>query len=232
MAVDALLGDDPLLALGVARHPGLRLPGAVDGAELAVRAVIGQQVSVAGARRLLARLVGLAGRPLAVPDGELTHVFPGPEELAACSPEALPLPATRRRALLAVAQALATGDVSLDPGADPVETSHRLEALPGIGPWTTSYIAMRAMGDPDAFLPSDLGVRRALRRLGGPEEPGALARRAERWRPWRAYAVMHLWTSLAEPVPGVPAQLTTDLDPSTEQAGPHRRRRPRGPKAA
>jgi AraC family transcriptional regulator of adaptative response / DNA-3-methyladenine glycosylase II len=179
-----VLGGDPLLAPLLAARPGLRSPGALDGAELAVRAVVGQQVSVAGARTLLGRLAEVHGTPH---DG--ARLFPTSEQLAAVDHERLPMPRARGRTLVALARALADGTVELHPGADREQTRARLLALPGIGPWTADYIAMRALGDPDVFLAADLGVRRSLERLGG--DPGA----AEHWRPFRSYATHHLWTS-------------------------------------
>jgi AraC family transcriptional regulator of adaptative response / DNA-3-methyladenine glycosylase II len=143
------------------------------------------------------------GEPLAVPHDGLTHLFPTPEALAAADPASLPMPAARGRALRALTRALAAGELVLDAGADRDETVAALLALPGIGPWTASYVAMRALGDPDAHLPSDLGVRHALERLGAPTDVA----RAERWRPWRAYAVQHLWASLATSAPGRPGAL-------------------------
>lgn len=201
VAVDELLGADPLLGPWVAKTPGRRVPGTVDGAELAIRAVLGQQVSVAGARTVAGRLVATLGRPLDTPEGPVTHLFPRPEDLVdavAADPDLLPMPRARRTALVALCQALATGGLGIDPGADRAATLARLERLPGIGPWTSGYIAMRALADPDAFLPSDLGVRHALRALGDPaDRPTAALRRAESWRPWRAYATHHLWAALA-----------------------------------
>src|SRR3954470_898069 len=158
-AVDCHLGADPLLAPLVAATPGRRVPGAVDGAELAVRAVIGQQVSVAGARTVAARLVQAHGAPLSLGDETLTHAFPSPAALAAADPAALPMPTARGRALVGLARALAAGELVLDPGADREAATRALLDLPGIGPWTAGYTAMRVLGDPDAYLPSDLGVR-------------------------------------------------------------------------
>ncbi len=199
LAIATVLVKDPLLAPMVREAPGRRVPGHVDGAELAVRAVLGQQVSVAGARTLAARLVARYGRPLAEPHGALTHHFPSPSTLAEADPAELPVPRSRALALRALARALAGGDLQVGPGADRDEARERLLALPGIGPWTASYIAMRALGDPDAFLPGDLGVRRAVERLGEFANPADLERMAERWRPWRAYATQHLWASLPGP---------------------------------
>jgi AraC family transcriptional regulator, regulatory protein of adaptative response / DNA-3-methyladenine glycosylase II len=176
-AIDAVLGRDPLLRPLVRRRPGLRVPGAVDGFELAVRAIVGQQVSVAGARTVLGRLVERYGG------------WPSPETLAEADPAAFSFPRARGAALVELARLVAGGELRLAPDADAAETRARLLAIPGVGPWTVSYIAMRALGDGDAFLPGDVAVRRALATLGGDPDPG-------RWRPWRSYAVMHLWRSL------------------------------------
>jgi AraC family transcriptional regulator of adaptative response / DNA-3-methyladenine glycosylase II len=127
----------------------------------------------------------------------VTHLFPSAETLAAVDPGRLAMPAGRRRALLGLARALASGDLTLDAGSDREDARRRLLELPGIGPWTTEYIAMRTLRDPDAFLPSDLGVRHALEQLGHDCQPAAAERLAERWRPYRAYAVQHLWASLS-----------------------------------
>ncbi|MGH9054322.1 MAG: AlkA N-terminal domain-containing protein [Acidimicrobiales bacterium] len=188
VAVTSTLGGDRLLGPPVRSCPGRRVPGSVDGAETAVRAVLGQQVSVPGARRLAARLAEEHGKLLAAPVFGLTRAFPTAEALAAADPESLPLPGARQRALVGLAAAVADGKVCLDPGADRDEAEARLLELPGIGPWTASYVRMRALGDPDVFLPTDLGVQRALAGLPG-ADPGS-------WRPWRSYAVAHLWGSL------------------------------------
>ena len=174
VAVSSHLGADPSLAPLVRKHPGLRVPGAVDGFELAVRAIVGQQVSVAGARTTL---------------GRLAEEFLAPEALAEADPGSLPMPRGRARALIEVARLTASGELVLDAGTDPSEAREQLLAIPGIGPWTADYIAMRALGDPDVFLPGDVAVKRALANLGGDPRP-------ERWRPWRSYAVMHLWRGL------------------------------------
>jgi len=181
-AVDAALGGDPLLRELVAAAPGRRVPGCVDRAEIAVRAVLGQQVSVAAARTQAARLTERCGEPLPEPLGGVTHLFPAPAALAALDPETLPMPRARGRALVAMAAALADG-------LDPRDRAAFL-ALPGIGPWTADYVAMRC-GDADVLLASDLGVRRGFARLA---DPATLVARAERWRPWRSYAVQHLWS--------------------------------------
>ena len=196
-AVAEALGGDALLGPLVAAAPGRRVPGHVDGHELAVRAVLGQQVSLAGAATLAGRLVAAYGQPLERPLGAVTHVFPTASALADADPGRLAMPATRRRALLGLAAALARGDLALDGGVDRDEARRRLLALPGIGPWTAAYVAMRALRDPDAFLATDLGVRHALRHLGHDAGPAEAERLAERWRPYRAYAVQHLWAQLA-----------------------------------
>src|SRR5208283_3738169 len=198
-AVTGFLSADPVLGPLALAQPGRRSPGHVDGGELALRAVLGQQVSVAAARRLGARLVVSYGKPLSRPDGPLTHCFPAAETLAA-------------------------GELSLDPGAERDRAEAILLALPGIGPWTASYIRMRALSDPDAFLPTDVGVLDALTRLGALSQPAgsqpagsqpagpavgtgpaararnakAAAALAESWRPWRSHAVHHLWAYLEE----------------------------------
>lgn len=238
-AIGAALATDGLLAPLVRARPGLRVPGAYDGFELAVRAVLGQQVSVAAASTFAGRLAARHGARLApdattdVPAGAITEalagpagattgapaqrtgtaikapagatraraaglpalsvVFPGPEVLADADLAGLGFTTARQRTLRALAASVASGRLTLDPGADPGEIAARLAELPGIGPWTIGYILMRAAADPDAFPEADLGLRRALARLGAPA--GHLAR----WRPWRAYAAMHLWTWPAEP---------------------------------
>ena len=199
----ALAASGPVLGPLAQAHPGRRVPGHVDGSELALRAVLGQQVSVAAARRLGERLVAAYGKPLERPEGTLTHCFPAAETLAAADPGTLPMPRSRALALTGLAAALASGDLSLDPGADRDRASAQLLALPGIGPWTVGYIRMRALSDPDAFLPGDVGVVEALARLGAvppvrSQAVRAAAELAESWRPWRSYAVQHLWAYLEE----------------------------------
>ena len=194
VAVGDALGADPLLAPLVARRPGLRVAGHVAGDEVAVRAVLGQQVSVAGARTVAARLVTAHGDPVETGIEGLTHLFPSSDVLAGLDPESLPMPRARGRALTGLTAALAAGDVVLDRGADRDAVRQALLALPGIGPWTAGYVALRALGDPDVFLPTDLGIRDALLRLG--QDPRGAAELAEGWRPWRSYAQLHLWHSL------------------------------------
>jgi AraC family transcriptional regulator of adaptative response / DNA-3-methyladenine glycosylase II len=212
LSVAEALGEDRLLGALVRQAPGLRVPGHVDGHELAVRAVLGQQVSIAGARTLAGRLVSEYGEPLKHPLGGVTHVFPQAAALAEADPERLAMPKARRRALVGLAEALASGELTLDAGADRADARRRLLGLPGIGPWTTEYIAMRAMRDPDAFLPSDLGLRHALEQLGIDAGPAAAHTIAERWRPYRAYALQHLWASLS---PSGRAHETTPTDPAS-----------------
>ncbi len=200
-AVQAALASDPVIGAAVRAVPGRRVPGHPDGAELAVRAVLGQQVSVAGATTLAARLVTAYGEPLARGLGGVTHLFPSSAALAQADSTRLTMPAARRRALLGLADALARGEITLAPDADRAETERRLLALPGIGPWTVHYVAMRALGDRDAFLPTDLGVRRGLEALGHDGRPAAAAALAERWRPYRAYALQYLWAQAVVPPP-------------------------------
>ncbi|MCB0983260.1 MAG: DNA-3-methyladenine glycosylase 2 family protein [Ilumatobacter sp.] len=195
-AIDDHLAADPLLAPLVRARPGLRAAGHPDGAELLVRAVLGQQVSVAGARTLAARLVAAHGEPLAHPVGDVTHLFPSAATIAGLSPEQFAMPRARGRALIQACERIAAGDLTLDMGSDREATVAALQALPGIGPWTAGYVAMRALGDPDVFLPTDIGVRNALRALGADGSPAAAAAAAERWRPWRTYALHHLWATL------------------------------------
>lgn len=191
-AVDSRLAESPVLGPLIRQRPGLRSPGAVDGAELAVRALLGQQVSVAAARTLAGRLTARHGELVVAPYPELTHAFPTADALAAVDPTTLPMPQSRARALVGLSAALAAGEVDLDPGADRVASANRLLALRGIGPWTVGYIAMRALHDPDVDLTSDLVVRQELARRGGAPDLT--------WRPWRSYATHHLWAATADPV--------------------------------
>ncbi len=195
VSIDEQLACDPHLRELVARAPGRRVPGSVDPAEFAVRAVLGQQVSTAAAQTHAARLVSAHGEPIDDPAGGLTHLFPGPAALVGLDPETLALPRARRRTLFALVSALSSGEIDLGPATDWDEARRRLMALPGFGPWTVETIAMRALGDPDAFVAGDLGVVRAAQRLGLPSTPAALEQVSQAWRPWRAYAVQHLWAT-------------------------------------
>ena len=191
-AIHAVLGADfPALA-------GLRVPGTLDGLELAVRAVVGQQVTVAAARTLTTRLVERFGTPLATPIDGLTRLFPTPAALAAASGDELGqlgLVRQRQAAIHALAQAVSTGQISLHAGADVQTTMDALKALPGIGAWTADYIALRALRWPDAFRSGDMALQKALAPEGQRLTARAAESRAERWRPWRAYAVIRVWHS-------------------------------------
>ncbi|MEV5594615.1 AlkA N-terminal domain-containing protein [Streptomyces sp. NPDC052496] len=203
-AVDGLLGEDPVLAPLVRKAPGRRVPRTADADEFAVRAVLGQQVSTAAARTHAGRLVTAHGRRIDDPAGGLTHLFPAAAELAGLDPETLAMPRTRRATLTAMTEALAAGTVQLGVGSDRERARAQLAELPGVGPWTVECIAMRALGDPDAFTPTDLGLRRAAAGLGLPATPAALIRHSARWRPWRAYAVQYLWATDDHPVNHLP----------------------------
>ncbi|WP_248961859.1 DNA-3-methyladenine glycosylase 2 family protein [Sphaerisporangium perillae] len=257
-AIADVLGATTLRPL-VERRPGLRVPGAFDGFELAVRAVVGQQVSVAGARTLLGRIAARAGtfaKPCDIPgtpaaaqpsvlaaagisagtpaapaeartdspagahpappvgagaDGPYL-LFPNAERLAEADLSGLGLTGRRIATLKAVAEKVADGELDLDGGADPAETAARLMAIPGIGPWTTGYIVMRALRDPDAWPAGDLGLRRAMKALGIAEDD------VERWRPWRAYAALHLWSSEGRRLAQVEPETTSSPGPLTSGA--------------
>ena len=196
-AVTEILGADKLLGPLVRAVPGRRVVGSVDGHELAVRALLGQQISLAGASTLAGRLVQSCGTPLARPLGDVTHAFPSPEQLAGLDLDTIGMPRARLAALASLNGAIACGELALDAGADRERTRTQLLALPGVGTWTAEYVAMRALRDPDAFPASDLGVRRAVKRLGQADDVAAVERLSERWRPYRAYAVQYLWGHLA-----------------------------------
>lgn len=199
-AVAAGLGRDPLMADLVARRPGLRMPGAFDPFELTVRAILGQQVSVAAATRLAGRLVLAFGTPLpAAAEPGLGHAFPEPAQLVEADvSRVLNMPRARGRAIQGLAAALLDAPDFFASGLDLDACVARLTALPGIGPWTAHYVAMRALGQADAFPPGDVGLMRALDRgAGRPSRAGLLAR-AEGWRPWRARAALHLWAQDAD----------------------------------
>jgi AraC family transcriptional regulator, regulatory protein of adaptative response / DNA-3-methyladenine glycosylase II len=196
-AIAAVLGADPLLAPLVSAHPGLRVPGCVDAHEIAVRAVLGQQVSVARATALASTLTEQLGAPLAQPRHGVSRLFPTAAAIADAGLAALGLTAERAATLRRLTGALARGDIALDVGADSHEVAAQLMSIRGIGEWTATYIAMRGLRDPDAFPAGDLGVRRAFTNLGGGGDAHALRERAERWRPWRAYATVQLWNYLS-----------------------------------
>jgi AraC family transcriptional regulator of adaptative response / DNA-3-methyladenine glycosylase II len=196
-AIAAHLGKDPRLAPLVASRPGLRVPGAFDGFELAVRTILGQQVTVRAATALSGRLADAFGDPVDGPSPAVRRLFPLPEVIARASEDAiaaLGMPGARARAVIALARAIGRGGLRLERRGDPARIGAALEELPGVGSWTAAYIAMRALGWPDAFPASDLGLRNAL---GGITARAAEAR-AEAWRPFRAYAALHLWTSLSK----------------------------------
>ncbi|NNG37960.1 DNA-3-methyladenine glycosylase 2 family protein [Flexivirga sp. ID2601S] len=194
-AIDAHLGTDPRLRPLVDAAPGRRVPRTVDGPELAVRLVLGQQISTKAARTHAARLVTAYGQPVDDPLGGLTHVFPRPEALATAADETLAMPERRRQTLRGLASLLAAGDIDLSPGADWEHARALLGELPGIGAWTVEGVAMRALGDPDAFPATDLGLRQGMASLGLPDGGAAAMTASVPWRPWRAYAVQHLWAT-------------------------------------
>lgn len=195
--VEVLAGDRRLARI-VERRPGLRAPGAVDGTELAIQAILGQQVSLAAARTLATRLLTAHGDVIKIPNPSLTRVFPSADRIADADLSQLGIPASRQVTLRTLARSLANGDISLDPGADRSEVRRRLLEIRGIGEWTASYIVMRALGDPDTFLVDDLGIRRAGARLGLGDNPRAMTEHAAAWRPWRTYATHQLWATLAD----------------------------------
>lgn len=186
---------DPLLRAAIARRPGLRVPGGWDGFELAVRAVLGQQVSVVAARGLAGRLVALCGVRHPEPETGLTHLFPTPAEMLATDLDGLGMPRSRRATLRAVAAAAVADPDLFIPAPTPDASLARLRAVPGIGDWTAQYIALRALRDADAFPASDVGLLRAAAADGVRPAAAALLARAEAWRPHRAYAAQHLWAA-------------------------------------
>jgi AraC family transcriptional regulator of adaptative response / DNA-3-methyladenine glycosylase II len=198
--IGAHLASDPLLAPLVAARPGLRVPGAWDPFELAIRAIIGQQISVHGARTIAGRLAARCGRPIREGPGGIETLFPRPDQVAAANLDAIGMPGARARALTSLGAAVAADPDLLAPGPDLDADVRRLRALPGIGEWTAQYIALRGLKHPDAFPASDLGI---LRALAGPDgrrpTPAQALARAEAWRPYRAYAAQHLWSADAAP---------------------------------
>jgi AraC family transcriptional regulator of adaptative response / DNA-3-methyladenine glycosylase II len=223
VAVGEVLREDTALAPLVRKAPGRRVPRTVDPAEFAVRAVLGQQVSTAAARTHAARLVTAHGEQIADPAGRLTHLFPEVTALAEADPGTLAIPQARRVAFSALTGALARGEIDLGPGSDWEQARAGLSALPGLGPWSVETIAMRGLGDPDAFIAGDLGVRGAAKLLRLPATSAALTRHAEPWRPWRAYAVQYLWAAGDHAINRMPAD-----GPAQREAPPagQRRREP------
>jgi AraC family transcriptional regulator, regulatory protein of adaptative response / DNA-3-methyladenine glycosylase II len=187
------------IAAGLGRlaksHPGLRVPGAFDGFEIGIRAILGQQVTVAAARTVAGRFASAFGTPIGSPFESLNTVFPAPEKIAQLTVDhiaRLGVLAARSRSIIALAGAIADGTIQIGPGTDVAAELEKLRALPGIGEWTAQYIAMRVLDWPDAFPHTDFGVMKAL----GETNPERVLKTAQPWRPWRAYAVMHLWRSL------------------------------------
>ncbi len=222
--VDEQLVADPALTESVRQCPGLRLPGAVDGPEVLLRAIFGQQVSVAAARTTLSRLTATVGRRLALTslssalDPRLTHLFPAPADLVALDPADIPGPRRRADCVLEVSRAIASGTLVIDSGRRSVELSADLMARQGIGPWTAAYVCLRVLGDPDVLMTGDLVLRQGAARLGLPIDPSRLAEYARRWSPFRSYAGLHLWraASVTPPRSPSPRSLTpTDLEGST-----------------
>ena len=197
-SVVEVLARDRRLATHVKKRPGLRAPGAVDGTELAMQAILGQQVSLAAGRTLATRLVTAHGDVVKIADPTLSHLFPTAERIAEANLSTLGVPATRQATMRMLARTLAAGTFALDPGADRQQVYHQLLTMPGIGEWTAGYIVMRGLGDPDTFLPGDLGIRKAGARLGLGTSPSAIADHASAWRPWRTYATHQLWATLAD----------------------------------
>jgi len=201
--IGAHLAADPVMAKLVAARPGLRVPGAWDGFELAVRAVLGQQISVGAATALAGRLVAAYGDTLPGAENSalagVSHVFPAPERIARVENlgAVIGMPRSRATALAALARAAAADDTLFEPGLG-LEATARLRALPGIGEWTAQYIAMRALREPDAFPAADIGLLRAMATAAGRPTPAELLARSAVWRPWRAYAAVHLWASSSE----------------------------------
>jgi AraC family transcriptional regulator of adaptative response / DNA-3-methyladenine glycosylase II len=199
VAVDTALGGDHALAYSITATPGLRVPGAVDGPEMLIRAMLGQQVSVAGAQTAAARLTVAAGERLPVPVGELTHLFPSPAAIADLGPAVIAGPRRRAQAICDAAAAMADGSLVVSRERNTAELTADLVARPGIGPWTAGYVAMRLLADPDVLLTGDLVIRAGASLLGLPGRPAELTQRSSAWRPFRSYAGMHLWkVALAE----------------------------------
>lgn len=190
MAIDTVLAADPALAATVAQVPGIRSPGSIDPFEAAIRTVIGQQVSVRGAAAVTGRIVATLGEPLAIESPSLTHLFPTPDRLASADPADLPIPRRRGATVQRLARAVVDGELVLDRSADRADLRRSLASISGIGPWSIAHIEMRGFGDPDVFLDGDLVARRGLAHLD------LTHTHAERWRPWRSYAIRHIWNTV------------------------------------
>ena len=226
VGIDSALTLDPALAASVAAAPGLRVPGAVDGPETLIRALLGQQVSVAAARTAASRLTRIVDDRLPDPDGTLTHLFPSPAALAAL--DAFDVGGPRRRAatVIGTAAALAAGSLVVDAGRRSTDLRAELTARDGIGSWTADYVAMRVLGDPDVLLDGDLAVRRGADALGIPSTSRELVEYAQRWRPFRSYAALHLWRAAARSNARPTARPTARPNaPTPEPPEPHERRR-------
>ena len=218
-AVAEHLGRDPLIGPLVRAAPGLRVPGSVDGAELAVRAVLGQQISVPAARTAAGRLVAEHGEALPRPRGAVTALFPAAPRSPPSIPRACPCRALAPSRSWACAARWPTASCAWTPARTARRPGGGCWRCPGIGPWTAGYVAMRALGDPDVFLAEDLGVRHALRRLGGPDDPRAARALAEAWAPWRSYASQHLWQA---PPPCSRSSPLPVVGPDAPGGEPHR----------
>jgi AraC family transcriptional regulator of adaptative response / DNA-3-methyladenine glycosylase II len=197
VAIDDVLSADPALAPSIAAVPGMRVPGAVDGEELVLRALLGQQISVAAARTALTRLAGALGERLTTPDEELTTLFPTAAAIAEHAAEVMTGPRRRIDTVRRVSAALADGTLAVHVGRDTDELRADLEAQPGIGPWTSGYVLARVLGSPDVLLATDIALRRGAEVLGLPGNQEALTARSQPWRPWRSYAGMHIWRAAA-----------------------------------
>src|SRR5690606_24199612 len=197
--IAAILGADPALTAAVAAAPGLRLPGAVDGPEVLVRALVGQQVSVAAARTALGRITAAVGERVDSQVPGLTPLFPAPAGIAALGPSGIGGPRRRAEAIAHAAADMDSGRLRVDAGRRTEHLTADLVARPGIGPWTAGYVAMRVLGDPDVLLTGDLALRHGAAALHLPDAPTALAAHAERWRPFRSYAGMYLWRNCPPP---------------------------------
>ena len=202
IAIAAALSGDPILAPLVLARPGLRVPGGWDGFEIAVRAVLGQQITVKAATKLAARIVSMLGRQIAEPCGVagLTHLFPRPEQFSAKELIGMGMPKTRAMTLVGIAQAMLADGHLFEPRRDLDEAVVRLRDLAGIGEWTAQYIALRALGESDAFLADDVALQRRCSTNGRRPTAQQLLAHAQRWRPWRAYAMLHLWMADADSI--------------------------------